>query len=310
MATTGWYPDPGGATGRYRYWDGSRWSNQTTDDPTAAPPTAPEGQLPPSTQTTKRRAPMVIGALAVLVVLILVVVFAVRAFSDHRQSVLADPDPPQSSVSGWDDSSPLPTATPTPPPTQSAEPSDSAHPQGGVSCPAGDPGLRENHPTDSGRSYGGDLSFPKPGGYADNAAYTHSMTWAYDTDGVYASTEPMWASLLAVGYVRSADGFSTVKQSADGMMQCIASSGYYSGFTGRKDVYSKKVTVDGHPGWALRSEIRVDNPGLSVEGDVAEVILVDTGTAGQLSFFGGFVPIGDKARIAVLDRTIAGLQVG
>ncbi|SDS17884.1 DUF2510 domain-containing protein [Microlunatus soli] len=323
MAATGWYPDPGGATGRYRYWDGSRWSAETTDDPTAPPPTASYGSATASStgptdpssrpsalvgQRQKSRTGIVVGALVVLVVLILAVVFTVRAVTDRRDRVLMDPDPPQSSVSGWDDSSPLPTETPTP--TQSAEPSDSASPQGLESCPDGDPSRRQNHPADDKRTYGGDLSFPKPAGYDDNAAYTHSMTWAYDTDGVYTSTEPAWASLLAVGYITSADGFKTTKQSADGMMQCIASSGYYSQFTGRKDVFSKKVTVDGHPGWALRSEIRVDNPDLSVEGDVAEVIVVDTGTAGQLSFFGGFVPIGDQPRIRTLDDTIAGLQVG
>jgi hypothetical protein len=92
-------------------------------------------------------------------------------------------------------------------------------------------------------------------------------------------------------------------------MQCIASSGYYLDYTGRKDVASKAVTVGGRKGWALRSEIRVDKPGLSVEGDIAEVIVVDTGAAGGLSFFAGFVPIGDQDRIDVLDRTINTLRV-
>ena len=33
---TGWYPDPGGAADRYRYWDGTTWSATTTDDPSLA----------------------------------------------------------------------------------------------------------------------------------------------------------------------------------------------------------------------------------------------------------------------------------
>ena len=34
-ALPGWYPDPDGDPGRFRYWDGSRWSTATTDDPRA-----------------------------------------------------------------------------------------------------------------------------------------------------------------------------------------------------------------------------------------------------------------------------------
>jgi hypothetical protein len=123
------------------------------------------------------------------------------------------------------------------------------------------------------------------------------------------STEPGWAALLAVGSVRADDGFIEPKQAADAMMQCIASSGFYSQFIGRKDISSRAVTIDGHRGWSLRTEIRVDNSHLSVPGDVAEVIIVDTGEQGTLSFFTGFVPIGDRPRQQILDRVIADLQV-
>jgi hypothetical protein len=246
--------------------------------------------------------------LALLVVLVLVGVLVVRSL-DHHDNELADPNPPRSTVSGWDDSSPLPTATPTPTPTASRTPSKDAQPQGRVACATGDPMLREDHPGD-GRVHGGSLSFQPPGAdWNEDAAYTYEMSWAYDTDGVSQLTEPAWMALLAVGALHADDGFRTPRQAADGMMQCIASSGYYSDFTGRKDVSSRSVSIGGRKGWALRSEIRVDKPGLSVDGDVAEVIVVDTGTPGGLSFFAGFVPIGDQDRIAVLDRTITSLRV-
>lgn len=38
MSTAGWYPDPDGTPGRYRFWDGQSWSGPTTDDPRTAPP--------------------------------------------------------------------------------------------------------------------------------------------------------------------------------------------------------------------------------------------------------------------------------
>ena len=34
----GWYPDPAGATGLYRWWDGSRWAEVTSDSAHAPPP--------------------------------------------------------------------------------------------------------------------------------------------------------------------------------------------------------------------------------------------------------------------------------
>jgi hypothetical protein len=34
----GWYPDPAGATGLYRWWDGSNWADVTSDSAQAPPP--------------------------------------------------------------------------------------------------------------------------------------------------------------------------------------------------------------------------------------------------------------------------------
>ena len=38
-AKAGWYPDPGGGLGLFRYWDGKAWSAATSPNPSAAPPT-------------------------------------------------------------------------------------------------------------------------------------------------------------------------------------------------------------------------------------------------------------------------------
>jgi len=245
----------------------------------------------------------------VLVVLAIVIVLVVRFIGDRGQA-LADPNPPAPSISGWNDSSPLPTASPTPTPSASPTPtSSSPTPVGSVSCATGSPSQRAAHPAD-GRVHGGDLSFQSPG-WPEDAGYAQQMTWAWDVDGIEEQTEPGWAAMMAVGSLHADDGFHTPAQSADGMMQCIASSAYYEGYTGRKNVFSKAITVDGHRGWALRTQIFVDEPpNLSVPGDTAEVIVVDTGTPGRLSFFAGFVPIGDQGRTQLLDQAIAGLQAG
>ena len=41
----GWYPDPGGQPGLFRYWDGRAWSATTTTNPYVGPPTAGPGGL-------------------------------------------------------------------------------------------------------------------------------------------------------------------------------------------------------------------------------------------------------------------------
>ena len=38
MSLPGWYHDPGGSPGHYRYWDGSSWSEGTTTNPADPPP--------------------------------------------------------------------------------------------------------------------------------------------------------------------------------------------------------------------------------------------------------------------------------
>lgn len=38
MATPGWYPDPAGRPGAFRYWDGQTWGADLSEHPYAAPP--------------------------------------------------------------------------------------------------------------------------------------------------------------------------------------------------------------------------------------------------------------------------------
>ncbi|MCT2996353.1 DUF2510 domain-containing protein, partial [Propionibacterium freudenreichii] len=46
MPTPGWYPDPTGTPGLYRYWDGRAWTGATTNDPAATPAPGPQGRTP------------------------------------------------------------------------------------------------------------------------------------------------------------------------------------------------------------------------------------------------------------------------
>lgn len=319
----GWYPDPSGQSGRYRYWTGSSWSAQTTADPTSAPPDRPAGSEVSGARTAAgqadpgrpRRRGVLVGLLALVVVIVLVVsVFVVRGLLGPESNVtISDPS---STASSYDDSSPLatPSPTPTPTPTPSPSPSPSRSPSAAKrnpleACPIGGPTVRQPHPSD-GRLHGGGLSFKPHSDWEDPGYYLRGLSWAYDVTGQSQATEPQWLAILAVGSLRTADGFDNPHQSTEGVMQCIASSGYYDNVVSRKDIASRAVTVDGKPGWDLRSEIRVDQPGLSVEGDVVDVIVVDAGANESLAMFVGAVPIGDQTRLATLNNTIHDLQVG
>ena len=208
---------------------------------------------------------------------------------------------PSSTTSGWDDSSP--TEPPTPSPTASG----SATPQPVNSCPLGDPDARSVHPNDQ-RIHGGGLSFPRQGDYRPSVL-RKAITWAYDVDGQDKTIQPEWFSVFVVGALRTADGFESPASAAEDVMQCSVTSVFYSGFVGRKDLFARPIRVDGKKGWALRSEIRVETPRTTLDGDVVEVIIVDLGRPESLAMFWAAVPIGDDKLLHQLDTIVAALAV-
>jgi hypothetical protein len=133
---------------------------------------------------------------AIAVVLVIVGVVAVLAVRTGSSALTEDPDPPRSSVSGWDDSSPIPTADP-----------------------------------------------------------------------------------------------------------------YYPGVVSQTELHSKPVTIDGVSGWSVRTEVKIDDPAADGLDDLITVVVLDTGPDGAWSFFVGDVPPRDKARLRLLDDTIAGIRV-
>ncbi|WP_161606031.1 DUF2510 domain-containing protein [Microlunatus speluncae] len=298
MSTPGWYPDPSGAPGRFRYWDGRSWSQQTTDQP--------GGQPSDGRQRGRRRGPAVIvGLIALVVVLGLIVFFVVRQLGSGSQPITDDPVP-SSTVSGWDDSSPTAApSSPTPTPTPSPSGSSTARPL--TECPLGNPRARAGHP-DDGRVHGGGLSFPRVAGWQDDLQ-TSGVSWAYDVASQSKILEPTWLSLVAVGELRREDGFAAPKQAAESIMQCVATSSFYSYFESAKDLKSEAAKIDGHDAWWIRTDIRVNNPDIEAKGDTVDVIVVDTGNPDTFGMFLGGVTIGDQGLLAILDGTVRDLTV-
>lgn len=295
MAAPGWYPDPGQAPGRFRYWDGTSWSATTSDSPSGLPPTDPAAG-----SRSPRRRGLLLAITALVLVLALAGVFVVR-FQADRDNV--DPAP-STSVSGGDDSSPSASATPSDSATPSPSPSPdqpSAEP-----CPVGNPTARQDHPVD-GRVHGGGLSFPEQAGW-ETSTLDRGITWAYDVGGQQRAVESEWYAMYAVGALATFDGFEEPERAADTVMQCTASSSFYAGFVERRDLAAEPITVAGHQGWRIRSEIRVQTNQTTLPGDVVEVIVVDLDSPESLALFLGAVPIGDEQLAGQLDRVVSQLR--
>ena len=125
MSQPGWYPDPAGTPGGYRFWDGTTWSAEVRGGPAApdGPSTTPNPGTPtppnPGTPTPpgpSGRRPLVIAVLGLLLALALIVGAVVLVPRLLGAGDPAEPPPNSSSptISSWAES-PLPT--PTPPPT-------------------------------------------------------------------------------------------------------------------------------------------------------------------------------------------------
>lgn len=296
----GWYPDPAGAPGRFRYWDGTSWSAQTTADPTAAAP--PTGGVPlPGAAPRRSAGPAVLGVLAALLVLALLV-WALFLRGGGTQHVAVE-DHNSSSPTGpvWNEKD-----SPTPTPSGTSVPA----PAGGamVGCPTGGGNVVQ--------SSGNTLT---SAGLTVNRIPGWDMTPRFELESVrdvqvqlflyYQGPMEGWLSGQMVGRLAQADGFKDPRTSAAQLMDCFATSSYYRDFTGRDDVVSEAVTIDGRPGWHLRTNIRVDSPGLpGIPGDRMDVVVVDTGEAGTLAVWSGWATIGDANGEKLVDDAMASLH--
>jgi hypothetical protein len=320
MAASGWYPDPGGEPGRFRYWDGHRWSSETTDRPASTPP-----PLSRPRRSSRWAAPALL-IIALLLIVSLIAAILVRTVADDAAT-----DAPAATGSGWDDSQPLPTAPPSsagpsraPRPTAAppAEPSPgyrqpddapppTTRPRKPVrrDCDRGDSEQRRGHPSD-GRVHGGDLAFSPPPGVDWIRGGHLSWGWAYDLDGVFEQIDSGHNVLHWVGAVRPAAEKQSLKHEAEVIMSCLVhDSGSGQGLppTGVRSLTSAKVSVDGADGWLIRTAVAFDDLQHGADGILLHLVVIEVD--GRRSFFVGQVPYPDPARIARMEQIAAGLEL-
>lgn len=302
MAEPGWYPDPEGAPGRFRYWDGHRWAAGTVDSP----------------PVDRSRRLLYLGiALLAVVVIVAAVVILVRP----DRGVVADSDPPRPARTGWDDSGPTPTPTPT-----SASPSAGSKPTAETSsraakiprpaahCPAGDPEQSVKH-ADDGRVHGGQLSFTAVSGHGfGQPKVDDHYGWWYDEHAQTARSDSAdqggRTARVAIGSVAIRDGYRTAAQAAKSSMKCVIDTSDYADYTDQHKVDNNEVKVSGQSGRELITDVtvRTDDGGKST--DRIRLIVVDAGAPGSFSIFVGVTQTEDHARAALVEHAAEGLKIG
>ncbi len=392
MATPGWYPDPAGRPGAFRYWDGQSWGSDTTDNPYAAPPgsgpdttgpvappnpfdtpTVLPGSTPPSSPTPPtyqsygggagqqypgqqypgqqypgqqypaqpgwasqpgqpgqpgwggaqppvppgqgkggagRTVGLVVGAVVLTLLLGVATFFVVRSLTDDDETTASDDTTSQAETPSSD----APTSeAPTSDAPTAQEPSSEAPTGVDPGTDPGDPFTDDSQPTArqcgggspkqgatgivGGAQTGGGLSMPALDGFTtgDQAA---AFSFA---DGVVAPSRLVtdgWVAVYALGGLNRVNGFESPGQAAAAVLECMTlSSDFYRSLSGAELLDSQATTVDGRPAWVMDAEIRIDDPQIDIDGDVAKVIVVDTGDPERYGLFVSVVPIGRQGLI-------------
>jgi hypothetical protein len=258
----GWYPDPDGASGLVRWWDGDRWSDVTTPagpgvavqrSPVLAPP-APRSAATSSSGTLaspeRPPRPFPTGLVVALSVVALVVVLVIAL------------------VNGRDDAT-TPTADPSLP--------SSAQPSG----PTFAPGTTRIIDETSGLSYPwlGEnwLEWNLWGQYeTTDVAGQYFVTQEDLPDSTDVFIAQVTSGPLADGYGWA--GTSTLQPTVERLADSVRGN-YYPGPNEREVRRDEARTVDGHDAWLYEFDLSWHVAGYDSTGERAALLLVDVGRA-------------------------------
>ena len=298
MAAPGWYQDPDGSPGQYRWWDGSVWTERVRDEPPPQPEPAASDPKPPSApgRPARRTLPIAIGVAVVVVALVVAFVWAQQSAGPDDPGLTSAPTV---SHSGWNE---LPeTASPSAPTS-----SPSSNPTGLVPCKKSSHFTDPPTPQTDGWLTSGALSVKSMGGEWMSAIV--ELPSAYDNAAEIQFISPGWTSNSSVAQLSKDDGFADPESAAEYMMDCVARSDYYHGFTSREDLSSQAMTIDGHAAWHRQANVYVEDPEApEADGDVVDVITVDLGAS--LGVYVSGCTIGDEQVCAQVREAIKTLKV-
>ena len=304
-AKAGWYPDPGGGQGLFRYWDGKAWSAATSPNPSSPPPTqglvgagtaSQGGQAgqsaygqggqqydqtgqSPYGQSPYGQAPYGQGS----------------AYANYQEI-----QKKKSPIGWWIAGAALvivivvvavlairavtgggtgTTGGPIGQPSQDV-------------CPAASTATPEqgNHPND-GRIHGGPVSYPMLGQpwSAPQGEYrvpfgTDVQTQVVPVESDYDGNGSNWVASILVGELQAGDGFFTPEQGSQIVVKCILGKFYGDNPVKSNVKVNEKATIDGHDAWLVESHLTFDIAGLKTKGELLIVAIVSAGNRSGLYY--------------------------
>jgi hypothetical protein len=248
VSAPGWYPDPGGQAGTYRFWTGSEWTPAVTTNPAATPPpTAPLGSQRPVEAPPRRRTSPGLWIAGVVGVLVLGLVVWLVTQGIGRLAAGEAPFPVPSGTASQN------------------------------VCPKSSTSTSLEPESTPGRVSGGRLSFPRLGSPWSEPQLDNRVPYGSLAAEQIVEVEPdfdgegsSWvASDLFVG-----DGFASVQVGAETVLKCVLGTYYSNAEVQRQDISSTSHPVDGHPGWLLQTQLSFDIPNLQTKGERVMLVVV------------------------------------
>lgn len=297
----GWYPDPSGQTGLYRYWTGTAWTTSVTPNPQQTPPPpvgGPQQPVPPvsspyqpqgqaagiPTGKAKRRSGALwwLAVVAALVVVALGIWFVLRG---GLPGLTSGTDAPSGDSSS--DICPQPAASASPTANNS----------------------------DATRVAAGHLSFPVLGSPWEAPDYDNRVPFgslareqvAMDQEN-YNGKGASWVSSVLVSDLYIGEGFPSAKDGAETVLKCVLGIYYSDTPVTRSDVSSASHSVDGHTGWLIETNLSFSITGLNATSERVLLLVVKVSDA-EYSLFYASVPNTSSARLPDVREAMAKLQV-
>ena len=304
-AAPGWYPDPAGQPGLFRYWDGRSWSAATSLNPQAPPPAGPLGStsragtppahnpyapigsgryVQPGSQPKGRSAlPWILGAVAVVLVLAIVTFLVVREFD--KGEVIVD---------GGEQPSASPSTEVCP---------DAVEPTATPEAQSGD------------RVTSGRLSYARLGEPFSEPFWDRRVPFGRDVQSQQATVEadangaPTWVAAVLIARLLAGDGFYGPEQGAKVVATCVVGKFYDNAEVTRKDTRNTGVTVDGHQAWTIEAHLSFQLAKIKTTGETMIVVVVDTGN-GEAGLFYASIPDTSPQFMEPAREALTTLKVG
>jgi Protein of unknown function (DUF2510) len=309
-ANAGWYPDPGGGQGLFRYWDGKAWSAATSPNPSAPPPTqglvgvgtTPQGgqQYDQTGQPAYGQSGQQYGQGGQTGQ----PMYGQSPYDPSYSSAYAnyqELEKRKSPVGWWMAGGALVivivvVAVLAIRAVTGGELGTTGGPSGQPSqdvCPAentASPETPASHPAD-GRVHGGPVSYPMLGAPWGPPQGENRVPFGSDVQSQlvlvqqdYDGQGSNWVASVLVGELQAGDGFFTPEQGSQIVVKCILGKFYGDNPVKSNVKVNEKTTIDGHDGWLVESQLSFDIAGLNTKGELLIVAIVSAGNRSGLYY--------------------------